>query len=89
MIIRAAYSETCFGLRGEGYQTMNKHNLFYYTTFTNEQFLLLKMAAFYFDKLYIFDPVSASRPTIGADYNACEDGRPDFHPSGFAGDFKL
>ena len=70
---------------------MYKHNLFYYpyASFTNAQLWLLKVAAFNFDKLYLLDPVSASRATIGADYDACEVGRPDFHPTGFAGDFKL
>ena len=61
-------------LRVEGYQTMNKHNLFYYpcASFTHAQLWLLKMAALCFDKLYLLDPVGASRSTIGTDYDACE-----------------
>ena len=51
---------------------MTKHNLFYYpyASFTNAQLPLLKVAALYFDKLYILDPVGASWDTIGADYIA-------------------
>lgn len=41
---------------------MNEHNLFCYpfASFTNVQLPLLKVAALYFDKLYLFDPVDAS-----------------------------
>jgi hypothetical protein len=48
--------------------------LFYYpyASFTNAQLLLLKVAALYFDKLYLLDPVGASWATIGADYPARE-----------------
>ena len=51
---------------------MTKHNLFYYlyASFTNAQLPLLTVAALYFDKLYILDPVGASWDTIGADYIA-------------------
>lgn len=53
---------------------MTDHNLFYYpyAFFTNAQLPLLKMAALYFDKLVILDPVGASWVTIGADYPARE-----------------
>lgn len=70
---------------------MNKHNFFYYpyTSSTNVQLPLLKVAVLCFDKLHLLDPVSASRATIGTDYDACEAERLDFRPSGFAGDFKL
>ena len=49
---------------------MTEHNLFYYpyASFTNAQLPLLKVAALYFDKLYLLDPVCASWDTIGADY---------------------
>lgn len=48
---------------------MSEHTLFYYpyASFTNAQLPLLKVAALYFDKLIILDPVSASWDTIGAD----------------------
>lgn len=48
---------------------MTEHNLIYYpyASFTNEQLPLLKIAALYFDKLYILDPVDASWNTVGAD----------------------
>lgn len=48
---------------------MTEHALFYYpyASFTNEQLPLLKVAALYFDKLVILDPVGASWDTIGAD----------------------
>src|SRR5262245_16786123 len=48
---------------------MTGHNLFYYPygSFTNPQLSLLKVAALYFDKLSILDPVGASWGTIGAD----------------------
>lgn len=51
---------------------MTEHNLFYslYASFTNVQLPLLKVAALYFDKLVILDPVGASWDTIGADYVA-------------------
>jgi hypothetical protein len=88
MIIRKVYSETCFGLRGERYQTMN-NLLLPCASFTHAQLTLLKIAAFYFDKLYLLDSVRAGRATIGEDHNAYETDRPDLHPSGFAGDFKL
>lgn len=48
---------------------MSAHNLFYYpyASFTNAQLPLLKVAALYFDKLVLLDPVGASWDTIGAD----------------------
>ena len=51
---------------------MTEHNPFHYpyASFTNTQLPLLKVAAFYFDKLYIPDLVGASWDTIGADYIA-------------------
>jgi hypothetical protein len=51
---------------------MTEHNRFYYpyASFTNAQLPLLKVAALYFDKLVILDPVGASWATIGADYPA-------------------
>jgi hypothetical protein len=51
---------------------MTEHNLFYYpyASFTNAQLPLLKVAALYFDKLYILDPVGASWDTIGTDHFA-------------------
>ena len=51
---------------------MTEHNLFCYpyTSFTNEQLPLLKVAALYFDKLSILDPVGASWATVGADHFA-------------------
>lgn len=53
---------------------MNEHNLFYYpyASFTDAQIPLLKVAALYFDKLIILDPVGAGWNTIGADYPARE-----------------
>jgi hypothetical protein len=41
---------------------MTEHNLFYYpyASFTNAQLPLLKVAALWFDKLVILDPVGAS-----------------------------
>lgn len=53
---------------------MTDHNLFYYpyASFTNAQLPLLKVAALYFDKLVILDPVGASWDTIGADHHARE-----------------
>ncbi len=51
---------------------MTEHNLFYYpyTSFTNAQLPLLKVAALYFDQLFILDPVGASWATVGADHVA-------------------
>jgi hypothetical protein len=51
---------------------MNEHTLFYYpyASFTNTQLPLLKVAALYFDRLIILDPVGASWNTVGADYQA-------------------
>jgi hypothetical protein len=51
---------------------MTEHNLFYYpyASFTNGQLPLLKVAALYFDKLFILDPVGASWATVGADHVA-------------------
>jgi hypothetical protein len=48
---------------------MTKHNLFYYpyASFTEKQLPLLKVAALYFDKLYILDPQGASWDSIGID----------------------
>ncbi|MCC6522886.1 MAG: hypothetical protein IT373_09515 [Polyangiaceae bacterium] len=45
------------------------HNLLYYpyASFTSNQLPLLKVAALYFDKLTILDPVGASWATVGAD----------------------
>lgn len=46
---------------------MPKHNLYYYpyASFTNAQLPLLKVAALYFDKLYILDPDKAIGGTVG------------------------
>lgn len=51
---------------------MTTHNLFYYpyASFTNARLPLLKVAALYFDKLIILDPVGASWATVGADHIA-------------------
>ena len=51
---------------------MNEHSLFYYpyASLTSKQLALMKVAALYFDKLYILDPVGASWATIGADHEA-------------------
>ncbi len=51
---------------------MTEHNLFYYpyASVTNAQLPLLKVAALYFDKLVILDPISASWATLGADHYA-------------------
>lgn len=51
---------------------MVDHSLFYYpyASFTNEQLPLRKVAALYFDKLTILDPVGASWATVGADHVA-------------------
>ena len=51
---------------------MNEHNLFYYpyAYLENSQLPLLKVAALYFDKLYILDPVGASWKTVGAQHYA-------------------
>lgn len=45
---------------------MTEHNLLYYpyASFTDAQLPLLKVAALWFDKLVILDPVGASRDTI-------------------------
>jgi hypothetical protein len=49
-----------------------EHSLYYYpyASFTNAQLPLLKVAALWFDKLVILDPVGASWDTIGADHGA-------------------
>jgi hypothetical protein len=49
-----------------------EHTLFYYpyASLTSAQLPLLKVAALYFDKLVILDPVGASWNTIGADHFA-------------------
>jgi hypothetical protein len=51
---------------------MTEHNLFYYpyASFTNAQLPLLKVAAVWFDKLVLLDPVGASWDTVGADHLA-------------------
>ena len=51
---------------------MTEHNLFYYpyASFTNAQLPLLKVAALYFDKLVLLDPLGASWDTIGVDHVA-------------------
>ena len=51
---------------------MTEHNLFYYSyaPFTNAQLPPLKVAALYFDKLIVRDPVGASWATIGTDHLA-------------------
>lgn len=53
---------------------MNEHNLFYYpySSFTSEQLPLWKVAALYFDNLYILDLVGAGWATIGADQHTRE-----------------
>jgi hypothetical protein len=45
---------------------MSKHSIFYYpyASFTDQQSSLLKVAALYFDKLYILDPEKATGGTI-------------------------
>lgn len=61
------------GFSGQGVlRTMTEHKLFYYpyTSFTNAQLPLLKVAALYFDKLVILEPVGASWATIGVDHHA-------------------
>lgn len=49
---------------------MHGNHLFYYpyASFTDQQLKLLKVAALYFDKLFILDPVGASWATVGADH---------------------
>ena len=49
---------------------MSEHKLFYYPypSFTNAQLPLLKVAALYFDRLVILDPVGASWATFGAEW---------------------
>jgi len=51
---------------------MNSHELFYfpYASLTNSQLPLLRVAALYFDKLIILDPVGASWATVGANHIA-------------------
>lgn len=51
---------------------LTPHRLFYYpyASLTNQQLPLLKVAALYFDKLVILDPVGASWDTIGTDHAA-------------------
>lgn len=51
---------------------MSEHKLLYYpyASFTIAQLPLLKVAALWFDKLVILDPVGASSNTIGADHPA-------------------
>src|SRR5262245_61227979 len=49
--------KTCARLRGDA-------------SFTNVQLRLLKVAALWFDELFILDPVGASWDTIGADHIA-------------------
>jgi hypothetical protein len=51
---------------------VTEHNLFYYpyASLTNAQLPLLKVAALYFDKLVVLDPVGASWDTVGADHFA-------------------
>jgi hypothetical protein len=51
---------------------MTEHSVFYYpyASLTNVQLPLLKVAALYFDKLVLLDPVGASWDTIGTDHNA-------------------
>jgi hypothetical protein len=46
---------------------MTDHNIFYYpyASFTNAQAPLLKIAALYFDHLYLLDPEEASDGMIG------------------------
>jgi hypothetical protein len=53
---------------------MTEHNLFYYpyASFTDAQLSLLKVAALYFDKLFILDPVGASSGSVGTEYPARE-----------------
>lgn len=53
-------------------KAMHSHNLFYYpyASLTNDQLPLLKVAALYFDKLVILDPVDASWSMVGADHVA-------------------
>lgn len=51
---------------------MDENRLLYYpyASFTNEQLPLLNVAALYFDKLVILDPVGASWAAVGADHSA-------------------
>jgi hypothetical protein len=46
---------------------MTEHSIYYYpyASFKDHQAPLLKVAAFYFDKLYILDPAKASWDTVG------------------------
>lgn len=51
---------------------MTEHNLFHYpfASTSKAQLPLFKVAALYFDKLVILDPVGASWDTLGANYIA-------------------
>jgi hypothetical protein len=51
---------------------MTGNKLFYYpyAALTNEQLPLLKVAALYFDRFVVLDPVEASWDTVGADHVA-------------------
>jgi len=53
---------------------MTSHNLFYYpyASFTNVQLPLLKVAAVWFDELFILDPEKASGNTIGLGEHAAD-----------------
>ncbi len=55
----------------ERFTRMTEHNLFYcpYASFANAQLPLLKVAALYFDRLTILDPVGASWARIGEDHD--------------------
>jgi len=57
---------------GHEHKQMPGNNLFFYpyASFTNAQLPLLKVAALWFDKLVILDPVGASWDTVGADHLA-------------------
>lgn len=56
-------------VRLERVARMTEHKLFYYASFTNAQLPLLKVAALYFDKLFLLDPDSVGR---GADQQTLE-----------------
>jgi hypothetical protein len=62
------------GLLREGhYWTMTEHNFFYpYASFTSAQLTLLTVAALYFDKLCLLNPVGASWATVGVDHHTRE-----------------
>ena len=55
---------------------MNSHSIFYYpyASFTGDQSPLLKVAAIYFDKLYILNPEKASSGTTGIQHKLRERG---------------